>query len=476
MKTHLLVADWRRVLLLMVAFAALAAIHIYVYQLIGNQPVVGDGVWYAELSRNNPLNLHFWTDVRPGFYPFLMKILGPHLHAFQWIFYFLACCLAVSVILLSCESLIPAIIGSVLLVLVTSSHNYIFWSTFAFTESYTLSCCLILVSLSLLAGRSKWVWPPILVVLCTMVLVRDVNLYLAISFLGLIGLSRSRALLAPGSQAERLRAWTRHYAAPTAYSVTMAASILLLLFALGATWYAQRAKYRYLTNLVNVIQMRMLPNAEASAYLAQHDLVIGPVLASRAYKAAWESQEDNASADMQAFGVWLREKGLRTYEQFLLSHPKFLLSSLIEDRPKRVQGTMLLDDMGLPSLMNLHSWQGFYPAGSGFVARLHPSWMMWASSVPMTWPGYLLMLGVACWMVIRGWSSGRGATIACLAISTLPGLAVSILADAWDVWRHGLPFIFLAQLCTIVFMARMFGVVVIKSTHAKVPSPAYLGG
>ena len=450
-------ADWRKTLLLAVALLLLATIHLSVARFAGNQEVVGDGIWYAELSKNNPLELGFWTDARPGFYPFLMKVLGSRLYAFQWILYFLACCLAAWVIVVSARTLMAAIVSCVLLVLVTSSQNYIFWGGFALTESYTLSCCLILASLSLLADKSAWVWPPILIVLSTMVLVRDVNLYLSIAFLGLVGLSNTRALLSLSSSTFRPQSWVRQNRPMAWFRFGAIVTTAVLLFlALGITWHSQRANYRYLTNLQNVIQMRMMPDAGARAYLADHGLTIGPLLATRAHKPAWEDQANNGAPEMQAYGEWMRKHGLTAYEQFLLAHPTFLLASLLEDRPEITPGsTSLLDDMGLPSLLNLHSWQGFYPIGSSFGGSLHPSWANWISSIPITWPGFLIMLAFASYWAVMGWRSGEADALACLGISTLPTLIVSNLADAWDVWRHGLPFIFLAQMCAVAFIGRL---------------------
>lgn len=185
---------------------------------------------------------------------------------------------------------------------------------------------------------------------------------------------------------------------------------------------------------------------EARQFLTRRGLEISPLLASRAFKKAWDGQPP----ELKYFAEWLKERGVATYEEYLATHPRVLISTLFDDRLRG--DPAILGDIGIPTLLNLHV-ERFYPFSDDIGRRFKPSWFDRLSSTPITFVVYSFVFIVACIRFGNGLLSNQPDPTACLAISTLLGFVVSILADSWDVWRHSLPFILLAQLFLVLFLA-----------------------
>lgn len=433
---------------LAVLVITVVVIHASLVAHIGNRSPLGDGIMYADLSKLNIFHKNFWFNPRAPFYPVLLQVFGSKIYVFQKFLYLFS-----SVILMyQIFRKSPNVVGSVailLVALIVSCQNYAMWDSFVMTESYTFSGCILLMVFGVMLTRHAWViWSGIFIILSTIILTRDVMLYFGMSFLLLLSIEkvwhrvkwrRPRPQVVSGTDG-----WRRGLVM-LSLAVFVASSV--------ATWCLQRIGGRYLPNLVNVVQMRLLPDAEARSFLAEHGLTIGQVLASRAYKAAWDDQADYPAPDMAAFGNWVKASGLKTYEAFLVTHPARTFSYLIDDRPNpRVKNLPpILSDIGIPALLNLH-FSGFYP-----IADIAPTRgaLPWITSLPITFIGYTIVFLVACISYVMSLRSRRTDPIACFVISSLAGLIVTELADPWDIWRHGLPFILIAQLSIPVFIIRL---------------------
>lgn len=274
--------------------AVMLTIQINSAIFVGNQQPVGDGLWYVELSKGDWES--FLVSPRPPFYPLMLKLLGGKIYLVQKLIYFISCLILIMAIFQRVNSVVVAIISSMLILIITSSPNYIFWNEFILTESYALSGSIFLAACTILVPILPWFfWTILFLVSATLVVARDSDLYVILSFLALTGLSYLRCWggIARAMTAFRGRNARSHdhnsiagqklrcieepegvssgrvagpaSRRPSAILTNMraalpAVSLGLLIGSICLTWYAQRAAYRYLTNLVNVVQTRLLPD------------------------------------------------------------------------------------------------------------------------------------------------------------------------------------------------------------------------
>lgn len=440
-----------------IAFITVLAVMVVAIQVqlaahIGDRPPLADGVMYSDLSKISIFHKKFWLNPRAPFYPILLQVLNNKIYFSQKLLYAFSSIALIYRIFRNSPNLF-GIISVMLIFFIVSCEHYAMWSNFVMTESYTFSGCLLLMFFGVMLPRHAWAnWSGIFVVLSTLMLTRDVMLYFGVSFLILLSIEKVWGRLSSLGKGRRPRS-------QAAYGIdgwrrgVVALSLGILVASSIVTWCLQRIGGRYLPNLINVVQMRLLPDVEARSFLTDHGLAIGPVLASRAYKPAWDDQADYAAPDMAAFGKWVNASGLKTYEAFLVAHPARALSYLLDDRsnPKLKNLPPVLSDIGIPALLNLH-FLDFYP-----LADITPTHgvFRWLASLPITCIGYIIAFLTACTSYVVNLRSKRTDPVACFVISSLVGLIVSELADPWDIWRHGLPFILIAQLSIPVFIVTL---------------------
>lgn len=440
---------------LSVGLAFLVANGIRNALFVGHPSPVGDGIGYAELSKVSPLAPEFWVAFRPPFYPLLLMGLGDYIYLFQHALYLLSTAALVFGIYRNSRSTAVFAFCAAIVLLITASPHYIIWNGYVLTESLTFSGCILLMACGLFAREYPvFCWSSIFLILAVMTLTRDVMLYLSIAFLGIVTAGASTFLLfrreKPASQ-DRSPSRAMYRSAPVAIGVAV------LLGSIATASYSQRSSVRYLPNLINIMQMRLLGDAQAMDFLVRHQMPTGPVVAGRKYKAAWDDIPEWTSDDMRAFAEWLRHPGLAVYEEFLITHPSRTLSYLFDDRIglKTAKPPLILEDIGIPSVLNLHVADGIYPHVADVSNRFKPSLFTKVTSLPITFTGYVLTLAAALASFCLAWWRRSIDAIAGLVLATFAGLAASELADSWDIWRHGLPFILIAQLGLIIFISRL---------------------
>jgi hypothetical protein len=133
---------------------------------------------------------------------------------------------------------------------------------------------------------------------------------------------------------------------------------------------------------------------------------------------------------------WLRARGARTYVEFLATHPGYLLRSLWQT-PTVSRGEPFAADLDY-SVADLFSrpLPGFY--GTAPWPKSMASFLL----APFGWIIVLIYILVAATnyiiSLIRRHAASR---VDMLAMSAMVGLFLSYHSDAWDVWRHTVPFV-----------------------------------
>jgi hypothetical protein len=326
------------------------------------------------------------------------------------------------------RAVLAALMGALLL-----SPFVVVWPSHVLTEAVTLAVLLMLVA-ACLAYDAERRYALILIglVACLLVGVRDPMIFFVWIFALLLGVNAVCAWVRP----------RRLY---------FAAGLLLLIVA-ASVGYSRATVLggRYLQTFANVIQLRILPDPQLQLYFGRRGLPLTPAVLNRAGQSAWADNnlflpDQSADPEIVAYRDWIAREGIRTYGVFLLTHPGYLVRSLVASPNLGDEGCgadyhfSLIDLFSVP--MNLYRVD----------ATPYPPWLRNLLLVPLGWFIPLLyVVVVAVRYVRRTWRRVRAPAVEVVALASAASIFVSYHTDACDLWRHALPFILLIYLSLIV--------------------------
>lgn len=339
-------------------------------------------------------------------------------------------------------NLIKRIIISFLLGGILLSPLVVWWPNTAMTEAVTLPATL-LFTCACLAGDARRRWSPILIAIacCLLILVRDTMFLFVLPFAVL--------LLANNLFADRN---------PTTRPVMIGALLMLLAVGLATARASlvqldpQMAEKDNLVDraqsLVNIIQFRILPDPEYRKFFVERELPISSEVMALSGKPAWDNNwlftpdsELSDRPDLIAYRRWIVTKGIRTYLTFLLTHPGYVMRSI-------VQSPNMAGEFGSEFRFSIADLLSIpYPGGDVVP---YPKWLTDLLLAPFGWLIPSLYLIVAAIRYI--WQTATRRQVSRLDIAAIAAggaIFATYHADAWDLWRHTVPFMLLIYISLI---------------------------
>ena len=205
-------------------------------------------------------------------------------------------------------------------------------------------------------------------------------------------------------------------------------------------------------SFANIIQFRILPDAEHRNFFVERGLPISSEAMALSGKTAWDKgdwwkpdSELSDRPDFIAYRHWLVAKGFRTYLTFLLTHPGYVLRSIVQS--PNVAGEFGGDfRFSITDLLSIP-----YPGYRGGLAP-YPQWLRDFLLAPFGWliPSlYLIMAAIRyIWQTANRQRASSLVDIA--AIAAGGATLATYHVDAWDLWRHTVPFILLIYISLII--------------------------
>jgi hypothetical protein len=321
---------------------------------------------------------------------------------------------------------------AILLGVLLLSPQVIVWPASILNETIVIPA-LLLFAFACLAHDAGRHWGLALVglSLCLLVFVRDPIIYFVWMFAVLLG---ANLLLARGRR-------------PLAVAAGVA--LLLLATALG---YARTMFFtesgRYVQALVNVVQVRILPNPEYRAFFVSRGLPTPPDVMQRAGQPAWVDQatfapDNEVSSEFLAYRNWVLTHGVRTYAAFLLTHPGYLLRSIFYSPNVGEHGGDF--HFSISDLFSLPH-RGYFAGEVPYPPRLRDFLLApfgWLA--PMAYFAVVLVRYVV--QTLRRQPASAAETA---AIAAGGAIFISDHTAGWDIWRHTVPFVVLLYLSMIV--------------------------
>lgn len=291
------------------------------------------------------------------------------------------------------------------------------WNVVLVTESISISLMAASLGATLLLMH-RWTWKRFIawgLLIAGLGFTRDVNLYLVIF------------LAAPAITQNRIRALT-------------IVSVVILIFVMGSISLRTNERWRW--PLTNVITARILPDADALAYFKAAGMPANHAVLRHSGDFGTRPNVD-MKKEAPEFGQWLGEKGVWTYQKWLILTPKShvtALKALINN----------LDFTGHGYTPNLRA-----PRAVLFFSRLY-SFKIY----PAIWVGILALPILEFWL--RRHVGVLSAFAATLLVATYSLAYVGYHADTMDLGRHLLPAAILYRVTTGVGAIALFAICYLK--------------
>ena len=374
---------------------------------------------------------------------------GPNLLAVYYTQSIILC--AMSAIFLSCafiltsghllkRTVISALLGGILL-----SPLVIVWPTTILTEALALPT-MLLFACACLSDNSGRSWSPIFIaiVCCLLVLVRDAMLIFVCIF-GALFLANT-LFVKVNRTGPRMTGMV----------------LVLLAIGLGGSkaWLVESGGSKNLSQLLaNIVQLRILPHPESRNFFAERGLPISSTVMERSGLPAWDDNDwyepDSAVSDRPAFIAyrhWIVTKGPKTYLTFLLTHPWYLLRSIVYSPDVPDARYMLVQDIQF-SITDLFSRPYI-----GYQTPLapYPQWLSNFLLAPFGWFIPLLYFTLVTMRYI--WQTAtqrRASSLDVAAIAAGGAIFVNYQVDAWGIWAHSVPFVLLIYIALIIGTAKV---------------------
>jgi hypothetical protein len=212
------------------------------------------------------------------------------------------------------------------------------------------------------------------------------------------------------------------------------------------------SSFDVLQSLATLVQMRILPDESRRHFFVERGMPDSPIVLARTGKLFFEdpmlqkSDEElrESFPGLIEYREWMRTRGARTYVEFLVTHPGYLWRSLWRT-PSVARDAYAADvDYSIADLFSrpLFPFYGVSPWPTPMTSFL---------LAPFGWLIPLLYLLAAATNYLVSTIRRRPASLVdILALSAAVALFLSYHSDAWDVWRHTVPFILTIYIALVV--------------------------
>jgi hypothetical protein len=238
------------------------------------------------------------------------------------------------------EFALATLLGGVIAIVVLLQRQFFVYHQQVLTESLSFSAIIALFSLALF--RSVTVKLICGILICAaLVALRDVFILMVVFFVALFGMAAGRDILQRPVQA------LRSYRA-----LALGAALPIIIFGAVAwtTWVGLKVDQRNIEPLVNVVEMRVLPNAAYRQYFANLGMPVDARVMRRVGQPAWYAGDSNGWKGLPEFRDWISAKGQSVYQGFMLRHLNYVVQSFTQwIDPNTIHYT----DMSIPALLNL---------------------------------------------------------------------------------------------------------------------------
>lgn len=267
---------------------------------------------FIAVSTLSLLDPGFWAGAKPFLYPLLIKIFGGSLHVIP-VVQLLISITSWGFLAYSFSSFFNDLKFKVLafLILLVFATNILLvpWDAAIMSESLSFSLLALMIGLWLfyIKHRTGLVTLALILASCSWIFLRDSNAWMGLAIGGVLLLvwlfQKSRQVLVIG---------------------VILCSAFLANYLLGGL--IVNMEQRWVIPMLNVIEKRILKNADRVKYFQAHGMPVSPAL--MAMKDQDYNGNNNAfynSPDLETFREWLLKDGRRTYILFLLHNPDYLL-------------------------------------------------------------------------------------------------------------------------------------------------------
>jgi hypothetical protein len=319
----------------------------------------------------------------------------------------------------------------------------VLWPALVLIEGLAISGLLLLLACCVCADtwrNSVGMLTLVFLVTVALMLVRDPLIFLAVALAVLIC---ANALSAFPTNLQRV-------------SVVVLAGIVLAVAFIKIAPIQSTGKrdnsFDVLQSLATLVQMRILPDESRRHFFVERGMPESSIVLARTGKLFFEDpmlqkpdeELRESFPGLIEYREWMRARGARTYVEFLVTHPGYLWRSLWRT----------------PSVpRDAYAADVYYSIADLFSRPLFPFYGVspWPTSMtsfllaPFGWLIPLLyLLAAATNYVVTTIRRRPASLVDSLALSAGVALFLSYHSDAWDVWRHTVPFILTIYIALIV--------------------------
>jgi hypothetical protein len=436
---------------------------------------LSDGTVYINQARSLQCCASFVHRAQYGLYPAFLSLFDYRGQtgwqakdpAFFQIYFAQALLLAASsalflfiVIRTSAMSFLWRLLLLLALSLLLLSPLVVLWPALVLIEVLAISGLLLLAACCVCADtwrNSLHTLALVFLVSVALMLVRDPLIFLAVALAGLIC---ANAICSFSTNLQRV-------------SVVALTGIILAVALIKIAPIQSSGKrgssFDVLQSLATLVQMRILPDESRRHFFVERGMPESPIVLARTGKLFFaEPMLEKSDEELREsfpglieYREWMRARGARTYVEFLVTHPGYLLRSLWQS-PSVARDAYAADvDYSIADLFSrpLFPFYGVSPWPTPMTSFL---------LAPFGWLIPLLYLLAAATNYLVSTIRRRPASLVdMLALSAAVALFLSYHSDAWDVWRHTVPFILTIYIALVV---RAFHAVAWLSATARTNS------
>lgn len=401
--------DWSRAILLSGSL-------FFVVRLLGSGwrhgfPIAfPDSTTYLSASALGPFTTEFWFGDKPVGLPLVLWILRSNVRAFiifQTITYIGSSLFLFRTILETFTHRISAWIGILISAGVLSHYKFAMWNLEVLSESLILSLIILGVAVAIRLSQTptKNNLALLTVIICFLVILRDINIVAAVF-----------ALIGSGILYKR-----QQFKEHQGLILRLAAVIT---FTCVYVLVAQSESHRYQYGIINNVGVRVLPDSRFSNELFDGNEELLHLIEGRAGRTAWDDGEAFLTdPKLEPFRDWVHQSGRNKLFQSLISEPEFWKSHITTGIHSTIkQDLKSYDRFGSSIRLNIFPVGKFLPTSSG-------NFLLLAASAFLAF----------VFLFRRHRLQPIATVLACIIGVAVFFFVISVAADAVEVERHSIP-------------------------------------